>query len=172
MSNNLSHLWEFADFFDENYQHRSSAPRLQLDSIRPLVQRFRPLVLLPHPLVQFSSSLPRLRCRRIYLARKFGLSKNFRSLAADCGCQESNGDYPGPVFMISTDPKHRLRLSAPRGARSHCLTYASFKTTVSVRGCGKGFKFGLAQNFSYACLGFRPSEAQQIGRGPNKWIQI
>ena len=22
-------------------------------------------------------------------------------LAADCGCQESNGDYPSPVFMIS-----------------------------------------------------------------------
>jgi hypothetical protein len=44
-------------------------------------------------------------------------------MAADCGCQESNGDYPGPVFMISTDPlKLHLRLSAPRGARNRCLT--------------------------------------------------
>jgi hypothetical protein len=74
--------------------------------------------------------------------------------------------------MISTDPKPRLRLSAPRGARSRYLTYVSFKTTVSVRGCGKGFEFGLAQNFSYACLGFRPSEARQSGRVPNKLIQI
>lgn len=45
-----------------------------------------------------------------------------KPLAADCGCQELNGDYPSPVFMISTDPKHRLRLSAPRGARNRCLT--------------------------------------------------
>jgi hypothetical protein len=28
-----------------------------------------------------------------------------QGLAANCGCQESNGDYPGPVFMISTEPR-------------------------------------------------------------------
>jgi len=74
-------------------------------------------------------------------------------LAADCGCQESNGDYPSPVFMISTESKfpNPPPLRTAWGPQS-LPNPASVKTTLAARGCGKGFEFGLAQNFSHACL--------------------
>ena len=42
-------------------------------------------------------------------------------LATDCGSQESNGDYPGPVFMISTEPQ------APGVART---SFRRFRRTI------------------------------------------